>query len=271
MEKFKSGFVTIIGRPNVGKSTLLNLIMGEKLSIVSSKPQTTRNKIQAIMTTETSQIIFLDTPGIHKPKNKLGEYMTKIANNTVKEVDAVLYLVTPDEEIGVGDSHIIEQLKNISMSTPVILVINKIDSVKKESVVKTIDTFSKAYSFSEVVPISALKGENVDTLIKILESKLPLGPLYFPADMITDQPEKTIVSEIIREKILRNLEQEIPHGTAVSIDSMKKSTESELIDIGATIYCEKDSHKAIIIGKGGAMLKKIGHESRIDIHFLIFC
>lgn len=269
MGKFKSGFVTIIGRPNVGKSTLLNFIMGEKLSIVSNKPQTTRNKIQTILTKESSQIIFLDTPGIHKPKNKLGEYMTKIASNTVKEVDTVLFLVTPDEEVGVGDKHIIEQLKDIKMSTPVILVINKIDTVKKESVAKTIESFVKLYNFSEVVPVSALTGENIDTLFEIVETRLPEGPLYFPADMITDQPEKTIVSEIIREKILLNLEQEIPHGTAVTIDSMKKSTQSELIDIGATIYCEKDSHKAIIIGKGGQMLKKIGHESRIDIQNLL--
>lgn len=269
MDNFRSGFVTIIGRPNVGKSTLLNYIMGEKLSIVSNKPQTTRNKIQAIRTTESSQIVFLDTPGIHKPKNKLGEYMTKIASNTVKEVDAVLYLVTPDEEAGKGDSHIIEQLNEIKLKTPVILVINKIDSVKKESIAKTIESFSKLYAFSEIIPVSALTGENIDMLFKILEGKLPEGPLYFPADMITDQPEKSIVSEIIREKILRNLEQEIPHGTAVSIDSMKKDASSDIIDIAATIYCEKDTHKAIIIGKGGLMLKKIGQQARMDIENLL--
>ena len=269
MDKFKSGFITIIGRPNVGKSTLLNYIIGEKLSIISNKPQTTRNKIQAILTKDDYQIVFLDTPGIHKPRHKLGEYMVKVAEDTVKEVDAVLMLVTPDEEVGRGDSYIIEQLKAVNTSTPVILVINKIDTVKKEAIAKTIESYVREYDFNEVIPISAYSGENVSQLLKIIVDKLPEGPQYFPEDMVTDQPEKFVVSEIIREKILRNLDQEIPHGTAVEILSMKKDGDKELVSIEATIYCEKDSHKSIIIGKGGSMLKKIGQSARLDIERLL--
>jgi GTP-binding protein Era len=269
MDKFKSGFITIIGRPNVGKSTLLNYLIGEKLSIISNKPQTTRNRIQAILTKKEYQIVFLDTPGIHKPRHKLGEYMVKVAEDTVKEVDAVLMLVTPDEEVGRGDSYIIEQLKAVNTGTPVILVINKVDTVKKEAIAKTIESYISEYDFNEVIPISAYSGENVDQLLKIIVDKLPEGPQYFPEDMVTDQPEKFLVSEIIREKILRNLDQEIPHGTAVEIVSMKKESDKNLVSIEATIYCEKDSHKSILIGRGGSMLKTIGQSARYDIERLL--
>lgn len=267
MNKYKSGFVTIIGRPNVGKSTLLNKVMGEKLSIISNKPQTTRNTIQAIYNKEGCQIIFLDTPGMHKPRHKLGEYMVKVAQNTLNEVDLVLFLINPDDKVGIGDKYIIEQLKNVN--TKIILVINKIDIVQRKTILETIDSYSKEFKFDEVVPISARSGENTDKLLELIMAKLPDGPKYFPDDMITDQPEKFIVSEIIREKILYNLKDEIPHGTAVDIMSMKEDKEKNTINISATIYCEKESHKAIIIGKGGLMLKKIGQLSRFDIEKLL--
>lgn len=267
VNKFKSGFVTIIGRPNVGKSTLMNYLIGEKISIISNKPQTTRNTIQTILTKENYQIVFLDTPGIHKPKHKLGEYMVKMANKTLNEVDVILFLVTPDEAVGAGDKYIIDQLK--AVNTPVILVINKADAFKNENIAKTIESYTKEFNFKEVIPISALTGKNVDELVRLIVENLPEGPQYFPSDMITDQPEKFIVSEIIREKILKNLNEEVPHGTAVEIISMKEEKTSKLININATIYCEKDSHKAIIIGKGGLMLKKIGQSAREDIEALL--
>lgn len=265
MAKFKSGFVTIIGRPNVGKSTLLNYIIGEKLSIISNKPQTTRNTIQAIHTREDYQIVFLDTPGMHRPRHKLGEYMVNVAQKTLNEVDIILFLINPEDEIGPGDRHIMEQLKNTK--TPVIMVLNKIDAVKRDKVAKTIENYSKEFKFKEVVPISAINGENVDTLLKLIVNNLPEGPQYFPGDMITDQPEKFVISEIIREKILRNMTDEVPHGTAVEVVQMKE--EGRLININATIYCEKDSHKAMIIGKGGQKIKKIGESARIDIEKLL--
>ncbi|SEF74123.1 GTP-binding protein Era [Caloramator fervidus] len=267
MSNFKSGFVTIIGRPNVGKSTLLNHYLGEKISIISNKPQTTRNKIQAIMTRDNYQIIFLDTPGIHKPRTKLGEYMVKVAKDTLNEVDIVLFLINPSEQPNEGDLDIINQLSNVK--TPVILVINKIDTVTKEVLAKTIATYSKLFDFKEVVPISALKGENTDTLLNIIVSLLPEGPQYFPADMITDQPEKFIVSEIIREKLLHNLKEEVPHGTAVEVVTMKPDENKDMVNISATIYCEKETHKAIIIGKNGQMLKKIGTSARLEIERLL--
>lgn len=267
VNKFKSGFVTIIGRPNVGKSTLMNYLIGEKISIISNKPQTTRNTIQTILTKEDYQIVFLDTPGIHKPKHKLGEYMVKVANKTLNEVDVILFLITPDEAVGAGDKYIIEQLKTVN--TPVLLVINKVDAFKNENIAKTIESYTKEYNFKEVVPISALTGKNVDELVRLIVENLPEGPQYFPSDMITDEPEKFIVSEIIREKILKNLDEEVPHGTAVEIISMKEEKSSKLININATIYCEKDSHKAIIIGKGGLMLKKIGQSAREDMEALL--
>lgn len=267
MNNFRSGFVTIIGRPNVGKSTLMNHIVGEKLSIISNKPQTTRNTIQTILTKNDYQIVFLDTPGMHKPKHKLGEYMVNVAQKTLNEVDVILFLTTPDESVGIGDRYILEQLKRTN--TPVLLVINKIDTVKPESVLKTIESFAAEFDFADVVPISAMKGENVDKLLELIIAKLPEGPQYFPSDMITDQPEKFIISEIIREKILQNLSEEVPHGTAVEIMTMKEDENANIIDINATIYCEKDSHKAIIIGKGGQMLKKIGQSARIDMENLL--
>lgn len=267
MNKFKSGFVTIIGRPNVGKSTLMNHLIGEKISIISNKPQTTRNTIQTILTKEDYQIIFLDTPGIHKPKHKLGEYMVRAANKTLNEVDVILFLITPEETLGAGDKYIIEQLKTVK--TPVLLIINKVDIYKKENIAKTIENYSRELNFKEVIPISALTGKYVDELVKLIVDNLPEGPQYFPSDMITDQPEKFIISEIIREKILANLEEEVPHGTAVEIISMKEEKGSKLININATIYCEKDSHKAIIIGKGGLMLKKIGQSAREDMEALL--
>ncbi|QCX32401.1 GTPase Era [Caloramator sp. E03] len=263
MTEFKSGFVAIIGRPNVGKSTLLNRIIGEKLSIISNKPQTTRNNIKAIYNGENCQIIFMDTPGIHKPKHKLGEYMVSSAQSVLKEVDVVLFITTPQEDLHPSDKHIIERLKQTKV--PIFLVINKVDSVKKEVVAKTIESYTKEYNFKEVIPISALIGNNIDVLLKVLISNLPNGPQYFPPDIMTDQPEKFIVSEIIREKLLHYLKDEVPHGTAVEIVRMFDDKETGITNIDANIYCEKDSHKAIIIGKGGAMLKKIGQDSRIDI------
>lgn len=259
---FKSGFVTIIGRPNVGKSTLLNHIMGEKLSIVSNKPQTTRNNIQTILTKEDFQIVFVDTPGIHKPRHKLGEYMVKIAEESIKEVDEVLFLTTPDIEIGKGDKYILEQLRNFNKT--IFLVLNKIDENNEERVAKTIKNYSDYFDFTEVIPISATKGKNTDKLLSLMVDYLPEGPKYYPEDMITDVQERFVISEIIREKALRLLSQEIPHGIAVDFITMKKD-EKDIYNIEATILCEKDSHKGIIIGKGGEMLKKISTYARMDM------
>ncbi|MCM8710416.1 GTPase Era [Clostridium sp. SYSU_GA19001] len=259
---FKSGFVTIIGRPNVGKSTLLNHIMGEKLSIVSSKPQTTRNNIQTILTKEDYQIVFVDTPGIHKPRHKLGEYMVKIAQDTIKEVDEILFLTTPDVEVGKGDKYILEQLK--SFKKPIFLVLNKIDENTEDRVAQTIKNYSEYFSFTEIIPISAFKGKNTDKLNELMVKYLPEGPMYYPEDMITDVQERFVIAEIVREKALRLLSQEVPHGIAVDIITMKKN-EKNIYDIEATILCEKDSHKGIIIGKGGETLKKISTYARQDM------
>lgn len=260
---FHSGFVSLIGRPNVGKSTLMNLLIGEKISIISSKPQTTRNKIQTILTTDTMQVIFVDTPGIHKSKSKLGDYMVKSAETSLNDVDIVLYLIEPYEKIKDSDKAILERLEKVK--TPVFLVINKIDTVEKPELLKVIENYSKEYNFAEIIPLSALKGKNKETLLENIEKYLPEGPKYFPEDMITDQPEKQIVSEIIREKALYLLQDEIPHGIAVEITSMKHRKDKDIMDIEATIYCERDSHKGIIIGKQGSMLKKIGSNARRDI------
>ena len=262
-KKFHSGFVSLIGRPNVGKSTLMNLLIGEKISIISSKPQTTRNKIQTILTTDTMQVIFVDTPGIHKSKSKLGDYMVKSAETSLNDVDIVLYLIEPYEKIKDSDKAILERLKKVE--TPVFLVINKIDTIDKPELLKVIENYSKEYNFAEIIPLSALKGKNQETLLENIEKYLPEGPKYFPEDMITDQPEKQIVSEIIREKALYLLQDEIPHGIAVEITSMKHRKDKDIMDIEATIYCERDSHKGIIIGKQGSMLKKIGSNARRDI------
>lgn len=262
-KKFHSGFVSLIGRPNVGKSTLMNLLIGEKISIISSKPQTTRNKIQTILTTDTMQVIFVDTPGIHKSKSKLGDYMVKSAETSLNDVDIVLYLIEPYEKIKDSDKAILERLKKVEI--PVFLVINKIDTINKPELLKVIENYSKEYDFAEIIPLSALKGKNQETLLENIEKYLPEGPKYFPEDMITDQPEKQIVSEIIREKALYLLQDEIPHGIAVEITSMKCRKDKDIMDIEATIYCERDSHKGIIIGKQGSMLKKIGSNARRDI------
>ncbi|MGN0166700.1 MAG: GTPase Era [Acetatifactor sp.] len=262
---FKSGFVTLIGRPNVGKSTLMNRLIGQKIAITSNKPQTTRNRIQTVLTTEEGQIVFLDTPGIHKAKNKLGDYMVNVAERTLEEVDVILWLVEPTDYIGAGERHIIEQLKKTK--TPVLLVINKIDTVKKEALLSFIDTYRKELDFQEIVPVSALTGDNTDELVKCILKYLPYGPAFYDEDTITDQPMRQIVAELIREKALRLLEDEIPHGIAVSIESMKEK--GRVCHIEATIVCERESHKGIIIGKGGQMLKKIGSTARPEIEDLL--
>jgi len=259
---FKSGFVTIIGRPNVGKSTLINEIMGEKLSIVSSKPQTTRNNIQTILNGEDYQVVFVDTPGIHKPKHKLGEYMVKMAKDSFKEVDLVLFITTPEVEIGRGDKFILEQLKEAGV--PVFFVLNKIDENTQERVAETLKNYSSEFKFTEIIPISAIKGKNVDKLKELMISYMPEGPKYYPDDVLTDVNERFIVAEAIREKALRLLSDEVPHGIAVEITSMKQE-ENGLYRISADILCEKDSHKGIIIGKNGTMLKKISTYARGDI------
>lgn len=264
---FKSGFVTLIGRPNVGKSTLMNNLIGQKIAITSSKPQTTRNRIQTVYTDEEGQIIFLDTPGIHKAKNKLGDYMVNAAERTLSEVDVVVWLVEPTDFIGTHEQHIAEILKNVK--TPVILAINKIDSVNKEDIMTAINTYKDVHEFAEIVPVSALKGENREELLKVLFKYLPSGPMYYDEDTVTDQPERQIVAELIREKALRLLNDEVPHGIAVTIESMKYRKKAHLYDIEATIICERDSHKGIIIGKKGAMLKSIGTKARVEIENLL--
>lgn len=262
MEK-KTGFVALIGRPNVGKSTLMNRLIGQKIAITSNKPQTTRNRIQTVYTDERGQIIFLDTPGIHKAKNKLGEYMVNIAKKTLEDVDVVLWLVEPSTYIGAGEKHIIEQLKKCRK--PVILVINKVDTIEKTEVIKFIDTYRKEMDFSEIIPVSALKGVNTDDLTESIFKYLPYGPMFYDEDTVTDQPMRQIVAELIREKALRCLSDEIPHGIAVTIEVMKEREDYSMWDIEATIVCERDSHKGIIIGKGGAMLKKIGSAARFEV------
>lgn len=264
-QTLKSGFATLIGRPNVGKSTLMNRLIGQKIAITSKKPQTTRNRIQTVYTSREGQIVFLDTPGIHKSKNKLGEYMVNVAERTISEVDVILWLVEPTDYIGAGEQHIIRKLKQVK--TPVILVVNKIDKVTKEDLIRFIDIYRRELDFAEVVPVSALKGQNTEELIRCIFKYLPYGEPFYDEDTITDQPMRQIVAELIREKALRLLSEEIPHGIAVSIESMKYR--KDLVDIEATIICERDSHKGIIIGKGGAMLKKIGTAARVDIEKLV--
>lgn len=264
---FRSGFITLIGRTNVGKSTLMNRLVGEKIAIMSNKPQTTRHRIQSVLTEEDFQAVFIDTPGIHKPKNKLGEYMVKTAQSTLSGVDLILFLVEPSDRVGPGDRQILERLNHID--TPVILVINKIDSISKEEVGKLIENYKDLFTFEEIIPISAFTGDNVDRLMDLIKVQLPEGPQYFPSDMLTDQPERQLVAELIREKSLYMLQQEIPHGITVEIDIMKQREDSQMVDIEATIICERDSHKGIIIGKQGAMLKEIGSKARYDIERLL--
>ncbi|WP_333657046.1 GTPase Era [Tissierella praeacuta] len=264
---YKSGFVTVIGRPNVGKSTLLNQVIGEKISIISDKPQTTRNKIQLVYTEENSQIVFLDTPGIQMPKNKLGEYMLKISRSTLEEVDVVTFMVDNSMETGPMDNLIIEDLKYIS--TPIVLLINKTDKLNEEEILQLIDKYDKMNMFEEIIPISAINNTNIDKYIEVLKRIIPEGPQYFPDDMITDQPERFIIAEIIREKALLSLEEEVPHGIYVEIDAIKERENKNIVDVFANIYCEKDSHKGIVIGKNGTKLKEIGQNARVDIEALL--
>lgn len=264
----KSGFVALIGRPNVGKSTLMNTLIGQKIAITSNKPQTTRNRIQTVFTDERGQIVFLDTPGIHKAKNKLGEYMVKVSTRTLRDVDMVLWLIEPNTFIGEGDEHIFEILSNVEV--PVILAINKMDSLKqKEDMLAVIAKYSSKMKFAEVVPVSALKGTNTDKLLEIIFKYLSEGHMYYDEDTVTDQPIKQIAAELIREKALRFLQEEIPHGIAVEIDTFSYRDSGDMVDIEAAIVCEKDSHKGIIIGKAGSMLKRIGTAARKDIEGLL--
>ena len=264
-DQYKSGFAALIGRPNVGKSTLMNCLIGQKIAITSHKPQTTRNRIQTVFTSEEGQIVFVDTPGIHKAKNRLGDYMVNVAQRSLKEVDVILWLVEPSNFIGAGERHIMEQLKKVPV--PVILVINKIDTVKKEELFGFIDTYRKEMDFDEIVPVSALKADNTKELIKCIFQYLPYGPAFYDEETVTDQPIRQIAAELIREKALRCLEEEIPHGIAVTIERMQQR--GKLTDVDATIICEKESHKGIIIGKQGSMLKRIGSEARRDMEKLL--
>ncbi len=264
---FKSGFVTVIGRPNVGKSTLLNKVIGEKISIISDKPQTTRNKIQMIYTDDESQIIFLDTPGIQMPKNVLGEYMLKVSKSTLEDVDVITMLVEVGEAFGKLDSYVINEIKDID--TPKILLINKIDLETEDNLSELIKKYEAKGIFDEIIPISALNSENIEVFMEKLKERLPEGPMYYPDDMITDQPERAIIQELIREKILLNMHEEIPHGVAVEVISVKQREGRNLIDVEANIHVEKKSHKPMIIGKGGSMIQKVGTESRIDIERLM--
>jgi len=266
-EDFKSGFVSIIGRPNVGKSTFLNRVIGQKIAIMSDKPQTTRNKVQGVYTTDDSQIIFIDTPGIHKPKHRLGDFMMKVATNALREVDAILFMVNVTETRGAGDDFIIEKLKGLD--TPIILVMNKIDLIHPDELPKVIEQYTNELDFAAYVPISALQGNNVEPLLGEIKKLLPEGPMYYPADQVTDHPERFIISEMIREKVLHKTRDEVPHSIAVAIESIKKRENSEMIDVEAVIMVERDSQKGIIIGKKGAMLREIGTDARHDIEALL--
>ncbi|WP_201713530.1 GTPase Era [Rossellomorea arthrocnemi] len=265
--EYKSGFISIIGRPNVGKSTFLNRVIGQKIAIMSDKPQTTRNKVQGVYTTDDAQMIFIDTPGIHKPKHKLGDFMMKIAQNTLKEVDVILFMVNVEEGLGKGDHFIIEKLKGVK--TPVYLILNKIDQIHPDALLPMIQQYNDLFPFAATVPISALEGNNVDQLLQLLKDQLPEGPQFYPADQITDHPERFIVSELIREKVLHLTREEIPHSIAVMIDKMERKEEKDLIDVIATIIVERDSQKGIVIGKKGSMLKEVGKRSRVDIENLL--
>lgn len=264
---YKSGFVTVIGRPNVGKSTLLNQVIGEKISIISDKPQTTRNKILMVYTEDDFQVVFLDTPGIQMPKNKLGDYMLKISKSTLEEVDVIAFMVDESQDVGKLDKYILEELKGIR--TPIVLLINKIDKLNEEDLLSLIKKYDDMKMFKEIIPISAMNNENIHKFIQVLKEILPEGPQYFPDDMITDQPEKFIIAETIREKALLNLDEEVPHGIAVGIEGIKEREGKDMIDVFATIYCEKESHKGIVIGKKGSKLKEIGQSAREDIEKLL--
>lgn len=263
---YKSGFVAIVGRPNVGKSTLMNQAIGQKIAIMSDKPQTTRNKIHGVYTTEEMQIVFLDTPGIHKPFSKLGDYMVKAAISALEEVDAVLFLIDVTEELGGGDRFIAERLKQVN--TPVILVLNKIDKVHPEALLPVIENYRKLHDFAEIIPVSALQGNNVQGLLEQLGKYLEEGPMYYPADQVTDHPEQFVCAELIREKILQLTREEIPHSVAVEIESMSRG-DNGVVNIGAVIYVERDSQKGIVIGKQGALLREVGKLARQDMERLL--
>ena len=263
---FKSGFVAVVGRPNVGKSTLINALIDDKIVIVSDKAQTTRNRIVCVYTDEKKQIVFMDTPGIHKPKHKLGEFMVDQAVDSLREVEAVLFVVAANEKRGPGDNFVIEQLRKVNV--PVFLIVNKIDTMDKQDLLEAIVSYENSYPFEAVVPISAKERDNIEEVVNLLEKHLPEGPKYFPDDMITDQPERLIISDIVREKILLQTHDEIPHAIAVDVDEMKTRDDGTTY-IRATIYVERDSQKGIIIGKQGAMLKLIGKQARADIERLL--
>ncbi|URM34071.1 GTPase Era [Cytobacillus firmus] len=263
----KSGFISIIGRPNVGKSTFLNRVIGQKIAIMSDKPQTTRNKVQGVLTTNDAQYIFIDTPGIHKPKHKLGDFMMKVAQNTLKEVDVILFMVNAQEGFGRGEEFILEKFQ--SVRTPIFLVINKIDQVHPDELFKIIESYKEKYEFSEIIPISALEGNNVETLLEQIKKYIPEGPQFYPADQVTDHPERFIVSELIREKALHLTREEIPHSLAVTIDKMERREDKDVVHVMATIIVERDSQKGIVIGKQGKMLKEIGKRARVDIENLL--
>lgn len=267
LRQFKSGFVTIIGRPNVGKSTLMNHLIGQKIAITSSKAQTTRNRIQTVYTSQEGQIVFVDTPGINKAKNKLGSYMLTAARKSLEDVDLVLWIVEPTTFIGKGEQYIIEKLSQVK--TPIFLLINKTDKASEEEILKAITAYKDVCDFAEIIPVSALTGKGCDDLIETIFKYLPEGPMYYDEDTVTDQPQRQIVAELIREKALRLLSQEIPHGVAVLVDRMKYREKGDLVDIDATIVCEKESHKRIIIGKQGSMIKEIGSQARKEIEDMV--
>ncbi|MFB0832397.1 GTPase Era [Brevibacillus laterosporus] len=266
-ETFKSGFVSIIGRPNVGKSTLLNQVVGQKVAIMSNKPQTTRNQIRAVYTADKGQLIFIDTPGIHKAKSKLGDYMVAAAENTLNEVDLVLFVIDATEKRGAGEEYILERLKKVN--TPVFLVINKIDQIHPEELLPLIDEYRKHHDFKQIVPISALQGNNTDALLQSILLEMPEGPMYYPADQVTDHPERFIVAELIREKVLHLTREEIPHSIAVTVEEMKRGENGKTLYIYAAIYVERDSQKGILIGKRGDMLKEISKRARMDMERLL--
>ncbi|QQE73076.1 GTPase Era [Brevibacillus composti] len=265
--KFKSGFVSIVGRPNVGKSTLLNHVVGQKVAIMSNKPQTTRNKITAVYTTEEGQVIFLDTPGIHKPKSKLGDYMVSVAENTLNEVDLVLFVIDASEKRGAGDDYIIERLKQVK--TPVFLVINKIDKVHPEELLPIIDEYRQLYPFKQIIPISAMEGNNTSALVQAIFAEMEEGPMFYPADQVTDHPERFVMAELIREKVLHLTREEVPHSIAVTIEEVKRGENGKTLYVYAAIYVERDSQKGILIGERGQMLKEIGKRARTDIERLL--
>ncbi len=264
---FKSGFIAIIGRPNVGKSTFMNKVIGQKIAIMSDKPQTTRHKIQGVLTEENAQMVFIDTPGIHKPKHKLGDFMVNLAENALNEVDAILFMINADEGYGKGDQYILDRLQKVN--SPVFLIINKIDLIHPDDLFPLIDQYKEKYDFKEIIPISALQGNNISRLLEVLKSYLPDGPKYYPGDQVTDHPERFLMGELIREKVLELTREEVPHSIAVVIENIEKRNTADTIFIQATIITERKTQKGILIGKQGSMLKSIGKKARQDIENLL--